>query len=532
MFSLTHDPLGSIWLSALVAAIPIVLFLLGLTVLKLKGLHAALLTLVATLVLSFYPFNLPFAAAFAAVASGFWAGFWPIGYIIIMAMWLYRLTVATGKIEVIKGSLTMVSADQRIQLLLIGFCFGAFLEGAAGFGVPIAICSVMLAALGFNPLQAAMLCLVANAAAGAWGAIGIPVAIVDTFKLDGVTALGVSRATNTTLPIVAASVPFLLVWILDGFKGIKETLPALLVTSVVFTVSQMVVSYFLGPELVDIVPPLLSLAALAALCTQWKPKNIFRLVAEDESNKAKFSTGQIVDAWMPFVLLSIAVIVWSMPFFKGMFIKDGVLSFTTITLDVMPGECEVKAALDLGKATGTAILVATLITIGMSSKTLSFGKAFGVLKETFKSFLIAIITISCILAIAKLMTFTGMTKVLGEAIAETGKIFPLLSPILGWVGVFMTGSVVNNNTLFAGVQSTVAGKLGIDPNMLVSANTAGGAMGKLVSPQSITIATGALGKTGEESAVLKLVLRYSIALLVSVCVWTFILSLLLEAGAH
>ena len=233
---------------------------------------------------------------------------------------------------------------------------------------------------------------------------------------------------------------------------------------------------------------------------------------------------------MPFVLLSIAVIVWSMPFFKGMFIKDGVLSFTTITLDVMPGEGEVKAALDLGKATGTAILVATLITIGMSSKTLSFGKAFGVLKETFKSFLIAIITISCILAIAKLMTFTGMTKVLGEAIAETGKIFPLLSPILGWVGVFMTGSVVNNNTLFAGVQSTVAGKLGIDPNMLVSANTAGGAMGKLVSPQSITIATGALGKTGEESAVLKLVLRYSIALLVFVCVWTFILSLVLEAA--
>ncbi len=529
MSPITHDPLGSIWLSALVAAIPIVLFLLGLTVLKLKGLHAAMLTLVATLVLSFYPFNLPFAKAFAAVASGFLAGFWPIGYIIIMAMWLYRLTVATGKIEVIKGSLTMVSADQRIQLLLIGFCFGAFLEGAAGFGVPIAICSVMLAALGFNPLQAAMLCLVANAAAGAWGAIGIPVAIVDTFNLEGVTALGVSRAANTTLPIVAASVPFLLVWILDGFKGIKETLPALLVTSVVFTVSQMAVSYFLGPELVDIVPPLLSLAALAGLCTQWKPKNIFRFVAEDEASKAKFSAGQIVDAWMPFVLLSIAVILWSMPFFKEVFTK-GALTFTNISVDVLPGEGEVMATLDLGKATGTAILVATLITIAMSSKTLSFGKAFGVLKETFKSFLIAIITISCILAIAKLMTFTGMTKVLGEAISETGKVFPLLSPILGWIGVFMTGSVVNNNTLFAGVQSTVAGKLGIDPNMLVSANTAGGAMGKLVSPQSITIATGALGKTGEESAVLKLVLRYSLALLVFVCVWTFIISLVFEAA--
>ena len=182
MLSPTFDPLGNIWLSAAVAAVPIVLFLLGLTVLKLKGLHAALLTLAVTLVLSFFPFKLPVGAAIGAVVQGMLTGFWPIGYIIIMAVWLYRLTVVSGKIDVIKSSLTMVSSDQRIQLLLIAFCFGAFLEGAAGFGVPIAICSVMLAALGFNPLQAAMLCLVANAAAGAWGAIGIPVAIVDTYQ--------------------------------------------------------------------------------------------------------------------------------------------------------------------------------------------------------------------------------------------------------------------------------------------------------------------------------------------------------------
>ncbi|MDK4684303.1 L-lactate permease [Kingella negevensis] len=526
MFSPTFDPLGSIWLSALVAAIPIVLFLLGLTVLKLKGIHAALMTLIATTILSIFPFSLPFGAVFGAIAQGFWAGFWPIGYIIIMAMWLYRLTVATGKIDVIKGSLTMMSADQRIQLLLIGFCFGGFLEGAAGFGVPIAICSVMLAALGFNPLQAAMLCLISNAATGAWGAIGIPVAIVDTFKLDSVTALGVSRATNTTLPIVAFTVPFLIVWILDGVKGIKETLPAILVTSIVFTLSQMVVSYFLGPELVDIVPPLVTLVAVAVLCTKWKPKNIFRLVAEDESSKVNYTTKQIIDAWMPFILLSVAVIVWSMPFFKVLFAKDGALAFTTFGFDVYAdGAKKIGVSLDLIKATGTAILVAVLITIFTNTQSITPAKAFGILKETCKSFWIAVVTISCILAIAKLMTYTGMTKVLGEAIAETGSVFPLLSPVLGWIGVFMTGSVVNNNTLFAGVQSTVANKLSIDPNLLVSANTAGGTMAKLVSPQSIAIATGALGQAGQESAVLKMVLKYSISLLVFVCVWTFILTM-------
>ena len=528
MLSPTFDPLGNIWLSAAVAAVPIVLFLLGLTVLKLKGLHAALLTLAVTLVLSFYPFGLPVSAAIGAVVQGMLTGFWPIGYIIIMAVWLYRLTVVSGKIDVIKSSLTMVSSDQRIQLLLIAFCFGAFLEGAAGFGVPIAICSVMLAALGFNPLQAAMLCLVANAAAGAWGAIGIPVAIVDTFKLDGVTAIGVSKTANLTLPIVAATVPFLLVWIVDGFKGIKETLPAILVTSVVFTVSQMVVSYFVGPELVDILPPLLALVALALLCMKWKPSNIFRIVPEDESSKAAHSFGEIVNAWMPFILLSVAVILWSMPFFKGLFAEGAAFAFTNIKLDVQPGEGVMPVTFDLGKATGTAILAAVLVTIFTNGKTLPPAKAFGVLKETCKSFWIGIVTVSCILAIAKLTTYTGMTKVLGEAVSETGAVFPLLSPVLGWIGVFMTGSVVNNNTLFAPVQSVVAGKLGIDPNVLVAANTAGGAMGKLVSPQSIAIATGALEKVGEESSVLKMVLKYSIGLLVFVCAWTFVLSLLLK----
>lgn len=528
MFSPTFDPLGNIWLSAAVASVPIILFLLGLTVLKMKGIHAALLTLVVTLILSFFPFALPADVALASVVQGIVQGMWPIGYIIIMAVWLYKLTVASGKFEVIKGSLAMISPDQRIQLLLIAFCFGAFLEGAAGFGVPIAICGVMLAALGFNPLQAAMLCLIANAASGAFGAIGIPVAIIDTFHLEGVTAMDVSKATNTTLPFIAASVPFLLVWIIDGFKGIRETLPALLVTSGVFTAGQMAVTYFVGPELADILPPLLSLIALAALSTKWQPKNIFRIVPEDKDDTTRHSFGAIISAWSPFYILSAFVIVWSLPFFKALFKPGAPLDFTNLGWTLAAaGEQKITVGLGLINSTGTAILLAVIATILVSGKSLGITRAMADLKKTCKELWLSIATICFILAIAKLTTYTGMTKALAEAVAVTGGVFPLLSPVLGWIGVFMTGSVVNNNTLFAPVQSIVAQHLHIDPALLVQANTAGGTMAKLVSPQSIAIATAAVGKAGQESTLLKMTLKYSIGLLVFVCIWTFILASLL-----
>lgn len=528
MFSATFDPLGNIWLSAAVAAVPIILFLLSLTVLKMKGIHAALLTLAVTLVLSFFPFALPANVALAAVVQGIVQGMWPIGYIIIMAVWLYKLTVDSGKFEVIKGSLAMVSPDQRIQLLLIAFCFGAFLEGAAGFGVPIAICGVMLAALGFNPLQAAMLCLIANAASGAFGAIGIPVAIIDTFHLEGVTAMDVSKATNTTLPFIAASTPFLLVWILDGFKGIKETLPALVVTSGVFTVCQMAVTYFIGPELADILPPLLSLIALAALSTQWQPKTVFRIKPEDQDEATRHSFSEILSAWAPFYILSAFVIVWSLPAFKALFKPDAIFSFTNLSW-VLATQGDKKIGIDIGliNSTGTAILMAVIATILISGKSLGIAQALADLKKTAKELWLSIATISFILAIAKLTTYTGMTQALGEAVSVTGGVFPLLSPVLGWIGVFMTGSVVNNNTLFAPIQSIVAHHLHIDPALLVQANTAGGTMAKLVSPQSIAIATAAVGKSGQEATLLKMTLKYSVGLLLFVCIWTFILTLIL-----
>ncbi len=510
-------PMG---LLAVLAALPILAFLLGLTWLRLKGIHAALLTLGLTLVLALGVFSLPKTAALAAVVQGLWQGVWPIGYIIVMAVWLYKLVRASGQFEIIKGSLMMVSADARIQLLLIAYCFGAFLEGAAGFGVPIAICSVMLVALGFAPLQAAMLCLIANAASGAFGAVGIPVAIIDSFHLDGVSSMDVSRTTNTTLPWVAGVVPFLLVALVDGWRGIRETWPALLLCAAVFMLGQMAVTYFMGPELADIVPPLLALLALALLCLGWQPARIVRLEA-GEARSVRYRLAEILWAWLPFLLLSVLVIVWSLPGFHALFQAGGALAFSQGHWLLWQGAGQsISLDISLIGATGTAILLTVLGSGLLVRKHLPAGQMRRDLQASLRELWLPITTIGCILAIAKLTTYAGMTEVLGQAVAVTGQAFPLLAPVLGWVGVFMTGSVVNSNTLFAPVQVAVAEQLNLPPALLVEANTVGGTMAKLVSPQSITIATAAVGCAGQESSLLKMTLRYSLALLAFVCLWT------------
>lgn len=531
MFVESFDPLGNLGLSALIAAVPIILFLICLTVLKMKGINAALMTLGVTLVIALFIFKLPTAVAVGGITEGIVQGILPIGYIIIMAVWLYKVSVESGKFQIIQDSITGISKDQRIQLLLIGFCFNAFLEGTAGFGVPIAICAVLLVQLGFKPLQAAMFCLIANGAAGAFGAIGIPVGIIDTLGLKGgITSLEVSRATIYTLPIINMMIPFLLIIILAGFKGVKDVLPAILVTSLIYTLSQIVITAFQGPELADIIPPLLAMGALALLCNKWQPKNVFRL-DDSETVLTKHSSIEIVKAWSPFYILTGFVLIWSSPMFKGLFTPNGPLNGLIAKFE-FPGtysELAQKGVLikfDILGATGTAILLAILLTI-ILSPTINFGKAFELLGKTIKELWLPVVTICIIIAIAKLTTYGGLTVAMGNAIAKTGNIFPLLSPVLGWIGVFMTGSVVNNNTLFASIQATAGHTIGVNPTLLVAANTAGGVMAKLISPQSIAIATAAVGQTGEEAKLLSMTLKYSIALLLFVCVWTFVLSIFL-----
>ncbi|HCY8548868.1 TPA: L-lactate permease [Staphylococcus aureus] len=529
MTLLTVNPFDNVGLSALVAAVPIILFLLCLTVFKMKGIYAALTTLVVTLIVALFVFELPARVSAGAITEGVVAGIFPIGYIVLMAVWLYKVSIKTGQFSIIQDSIASISEDQRIQLLLIGFCFNAFLEGAAGFGVPIAICAVLLIQLGFEPLKAAMLCLIANGAAGAFGAIGLPVSIIDTFNLSGgVTTLDVARYSALTLPILNFIIPFVLVFIVDGMKGIKEILPVILTVSGTYTGLQLLLTIFHGPELADIIPSLATMVVLAFVCRKFKPKNIFRLEASEHKIQ-KRTPKEIVFAWSPFVILTAFVLVWSAPFFKKLFQPGGALESLVIKLpipntvsDLSPKGIALR--LDLIGATGTAILLTVIITILITK--LKWKSAGALLVEAIKELWLPIHTISAILAIAKVMTYGGLTVAIGQGIAKAGAIFPLFSPVLGWIGVFMTGSVVNNNTLFAPIQATVAQQISTSGSLLVAANTAGGVAAKLISPQSIAIATAAVKKVGEESALLKMTLKYSIIFVAFICIWTFILTLI------
>ena len=539
MWQQTYDPLNAPVLSALVAAVPIILFLLGLTVLKLSGLKSALLTLGTTLIIGCAIFGLPITAGAGSILSGFLSGAWPIGWIVLMAVWLYRIAVRAGNFDIVRASVSSISNDQRIQVLLIAFCFGGFIEGAAGFGIPIAISAALLVSLGFNPLKASMLALVANAASGAYGAIGIPV--TTAAKVGGLDIAHLSAGMVPVLQIFVAFVPLLMVAIQDGMRGIREVGLVALMTGVIFSGGQAAILILLGsPELVDIIPPLLSLVALALVMQKWQPKHIYRestapsLEEVQAQQGVKHTGAEIVKAWSPFIFLSATILLWSTAL-KPVFATTGPLGAATLAFPI-PGIHEAITT-GAGKtvtamfswntlgASGTAILVAALITI-LTSK-ISWGEAFEELGGTWNQLKMPILMICLVMSVANVMNYAGMTTSIALALAAAGPVFPLLSPIIGWIGVFVTGSVTNANVLFAGLQSTTAAQIAVDPTLLVAANTAGGVMGKIVSPQSIAIAAAAVNSAGEESKITSMSIKYSAILLGLVCVWSFALSLMM-----
>jgi lactate permease len=565
------DPLGVPWLSALVAAIPILLFLVCLVVLKLTGLQAAGVALVAEVAVALGMFGMPIPALAGAGLLGLLSAIWPIAYIILMAVWLYRLAVASGKFDVIRASIAAISPDQRIQVLLIAFCFGAFLEGVAGFGVPIAICAAMLVTLGFRPVRAAMISLVANFAAGAYGAVGIPVIV--GAQVGGIDVMDLSRDLALILQPVTLLIPFLLVVILDGFRGLRETWPATLVVTLVFSGTQAAVLLFLGPELAAILPGLLGMVALAALRLVWTPRHVFvegepRAVsgrpahggaARDPGRSggstatatltapvavappaapapARHTAREVLAAWSPFYVLTVLVFVWSTPAFKALSAPDGPVAWAVVTVP-MPGVtgrittaggtvvANAWSWTPLG-ATGTAILLAVVIT-ALTSRALTRAVVLEQLRGTWRDLGKALVLIAAILVLAQIANLSGGSAGIGGALAGAGAWFPLLAPVIGWVGVFLTGSVVNANTLFAQLQATTAGRIGVDATLLVAASTAGGAAAKVISPQSIAIAAGAVGLTGRESEILRASIGYSLGILVVLSLWTFGLSQLL-----
>lgn len=540
MWQQNYDPLGNPNLSALLAALPVLVFLLALTVLRLKGLTAALLAVVVSVLVSALVFGMPVGTIVGAGLLGIANGVFPISFIVLMAVWLYKLAIRSGKFEVIRGSIATISEDQRIQVLLIAFCFGGFLEGAAGFGVPIAICAALLVELGFRPLKAAMLCLLANGAAGAYGAIGIPVLV--GAQQGGVSLDAMSLMLMALVQVIALLSPAILVLMLDGWRGVRETWPVLLVVGAVFSGVQTAVLYLLGPELVDIIGPLAAMAALAGFMQVWRPRRIYREADTPPGPVQRYTLKEVLLAWSPFYILTGAILLWSLPAFKALFAAGGALASTVLHLPIgllddgrvqelpplVVNVHTLPAVWNVGwlNASGTAILVAAVLTVLLSPK-LNLRMAGEELAQAGREMWKPLATVSLVMAVAYITNYSGASSTIGLALAQTGGVFPLLSPVIGWMGVFITGSVVNSNTLFAHLQAVTAAQIGVPEALLVAANTAGGVMAKLVSPQSIAIAAAAVKLVGQESAIMRTTLGISLGLLAYVCLCTWGLSALL-----
>ncbi|MTJ84245.1 MAG: L-lactate permease [Telmatospirillum sp.] len=529
-----YDPLGNLWLSSLVAALPIIFFFLALTVFKMKGHVAGTVTVIIAALIAVFFYHMPVPTAVAAIADGFCFGLWPIAWIIIAAVFLYKLTVKTGQFEIIRASIVSVTEDQRLQMLLIGFSFGAFLEGAAGFGAPVAITSALLAGLGFNPLYAAGLCLIANTAPVAFGAMGIPILVGG--QVAGLDAFRVGAEAGRVLAVMTLLVPFWVIAIMDGWKGIKETWPAVLVAAVSFDIGQLLASNYIGYELPAILGSIFSLVSVTVFLKFWKPKNIFRF--KDDKAPAQtqhYTGGQIFMAWSPYIILTLAVVLWNLPFFKVLFAKGGALYETTITfavpyLDKMVIKVPPIAhaatpyaatfSLNLVSATGTAILAAAIVSLAVIRGKVSLGVStfFEVLNDLKKP----IWTIGSVVAFAYVCNYSGLSSTLALAFAESGSSFTFFSPVLGWVGVFLTGSDTSSNALFCALQGTTAQQIGVSDILLVAANTTGGTIGKMISPQSIAVACAAGGMGGRESELFKFTLKSSLIFVVMVGIITTI----------
>ncbi|SUX26831.1 L-lactate permease [Campylobacter upsaliensis] len=535
MYQQLTDPLGSIWLSALLAFLPIFCFLICLLVFKLKGYQAGFITVIVASVVAFYAYGMPFSLIGASFVQGFAQGMWPIAWIIIAAIFLYKLSVKSGSFEVIKESVMSITPDHRIQVILIGFCFGSFLEGAIGFGGPVAITAALLVGLGLKPLNVAGLCLIANTAPVAFGAVGIP--IIAMSNLVGVEQYEISAMVGRMLVPLSLSVPFFIVFLMDGVKGVKETFPAVLVAALSFTITQFISSNYLGAELPDIVSAVVSLACTTIFLKFWSPKNIFRLDdLTDFSHHTQLEFGKVFKAWLPFILLIVCIIVWTQPWFKAFFDKGAVFDYTKVALSF--NNIEGSIVDSAGKAlslnmdinlialqAGTAILVAALLTIFfLRIKSNIVEEALG---DTLKEMAMPCITIGLVVAFAFIAKNSGMSTTLGTAFATTGDAFSFFSPVIGWIGVFLTGSDTSANLLFGPLQQAAATSLAVPEALFLAANSVGGVVGKMISPQSIAIACAAVGLVGKESDLFKFTLKYSVGFIILIGIWTCIIAFLM-----
>ncbi|NHX03016.1 L-lactate permease [Pseudomonas koreensis] len=557
-----YDPFGNTLISTLMAAVPVVVMLAALAFFHVKAHLAALLALASALLISIFAFGMPASMAGSAALFGAANGLLPIGWIVLNIIFLHRLTTENGSFKVLQDSLARITDDRRLQLLLIAFCFGAFFEGAAGFGTPVAVTGAILIGLGFSPLAASGLALIANTAPVAFGALGTP--IITLAKVTGLDEMELSMMVGRQLPFFSVLVPFWLIWAFAGWRKMLEIWPAILVAGVSFAVPQFLVSNYHGPMLVDVIAALISMACLTLFLKVWKPATVHTSAAlsgrvdnskvdeEKVTASAAFSDQArpaVMRAWMPWIILTVFVFAWGTQGFKNMFdtrpaidpvtqsakldpqgkplreanpIFAPAVTFTNLHLQiekVPPVVAAPKAEEAVYKftwltSTGSGILLAAIV--GGLLMGYSIPQLIKQYLRTLWVVRFSLITIAAMLALGFLTRYSGLDATMGLAFAATGVFYPMFGTLLGWLGVALTGSDTASNVLFGGLQRVTSEQLGISPVLMAAANSSGGVMGKMVDAQSIVVASTATRWYGHEGEILRYVFFHSIVLAILV----------------
>ncbi len=524
-----YDPFGNMIISTLLAAVPVVVMLVALGFFHIKAHIAAGMGLIAAVLVAIFAYSMPAELAGKAALFGGFTGLLPIGWIVLNIIFLQQLCEKNGSFKILQDSLSSITEDRRLQLLLIAFCFGAFFEGAAGFGTPVAVTAGILIGLGFSPLAASGLSLIANTAPVAFGALGTPV--ITLAKVHGYDVTEVSAMIGRQLPFFSLIVPFWLIWAFAGRKAMMEIWPAILVTGLSFAIPQYLVSNFIGPELVDIIAAVVSMVSLILFLRVWQPKKIWtspsmrgRDISAHEAKPPQptvlHSKADLVRAWTPWAILSLFVFTWGLPpvkaflnsIFAPAFPMAGLHNVIQKVPPVVPTPHFESAVytLNLLSATGTGILLATII----SALIMKYSPV-QIVANYFRTFWLvrySLITIVLMLALGTLTRFSGTDTTLGLAFANTGWFYPFFGTLMGWIGVAMTGSDTASNVLFGGMQKVAAEQLGLSPNLMGAANSSGGVMGKMIDAQSIVVASTATRWFNHEGDILRFVFWHSLVL--------------------
>lgn len=574
-FTQNYTPLGNEYISAIFAAIPVLVLLLMLGVFRTAAHWAALGGLVASFLVAILFYGMPAGLALSAGANGAVFGLWPIVWIVINALFLHNLTVETGRFDIVRESLASLTTDRRIQALIIAFGFGALLEGVAGFGAPVAITAAIMASLGFNPLYAAAIALLANTAPVAFGSLGVPVTTLGGLVAPIVGNDDTGEVTNALsamigrqLPLFSVIVPGFMIFVMAGWRGMVQVLPAVLTAGISFAVTQFFTANFLGPVLVDVLSALVCLGALVLLLRLWQPSTAWRFEGESEEDAAgqapagerpapgpasgfaagspSFGGGSSFQAFLPYLILVVVVIIAkigtiskSIPSYLNV---TELLNKATIALEwpglhnlvirvppIVPEETPYPAVYswDILNAAGSVVLFAAIIAgfvvgAGPGTQLRVYGRTLDQLK-------LAILTIAMILALAFIMNYSGATSTLGLAFAGTGLLFPFFSAFIGWLGVVLSGSDTSSNSLFGPMQTITAQQLGVEPALAGATNSSGGVMGKMISPQNLTVGASAIGQAGREPDIFRLTLKWSLVLTIAMGILAMIQAYLIPA---